>query len=191
MKNVVPVTGPSPHNANLAVKGIIGIGAYAYLVNVSGDSAAAAHYFGIAQSYVPQWQAKADDGGTHYKLEYDLSDTWSLKYNLLWQKVLGLDLFPQAVFDREETFYATQFSPRYGVPLDNRADFAKTDWEMWTGAMLSNQTFARIVDALHAFAQDTPDRVPFSDWVHTAGARMQGFRCRPVQGGFFAKMIVP
>lgn len=124
--------GPSPHNANLAAKGIIGLGAYAYLVNVSGDRAAAAYYHGVATSYVPQWQAKAADvDGAHTKLEYDLSNTWSLKYNLLWQKVLQLDLFPQSVFDHEEAFYATRFAPRYGVPLDNRADFTKTDWEMW------------------------------------------------------------
>jgi hypothetical protein len=133
----------SPHNANLAAKGIVGLAAYASLLQMAGRTHDADAYLALSQSYATQWMSKAvDSDASHFKLEYDLDSTWSLKYNLLWQRVLGLDLFPESVFVTEESFYASHFNS-FGVPLDNRADFTKTDWMMWTGAMLSNTVRAR------------------------------------------------
>ena len=59
--------------------------------------------------------------------------TWSQKYNLVWDKILKLNLIPQAVFDTEIAFYSKNFA-KYGLRLDNRKDLTKTDWFMWTGA---------------------------------------------------------
>ena len=43
--------GPSPHNCNLAVKGILGLGAYALLLNASGQAERATVYMNQAQMH--------------------------------------------------------------------------------------------------------------------------------------------
>jgi hypothetical protein len=43
--------GPSPHNCNLAVKGILGLGAYAILLNATGQTQRATVYMNQAQDY--------------------------------------------------------------------------------------------------------------------------------------------
>jgi len=52
---------------------------------------------------------------------------------------------------------------QYGIPLDVRGDYAKTDWQMWVAAMGTQQQFQSIVDHVYKFANETPDRVPFTD----------------------------
>ena len=85
--------GKSASNANLAIKGIIALGAYAQLMEFKGDTANAEKYMAIARNYTAYWMehARAADG-SHYKLAYNLSDaTWSQKYNLVWDKIAALE----------------------------------------------------------------------------------------------------
>lgn len=35
---------------------------------------------------------------------------------------------------------------QYGVPLDDRADFTKTDWEMWVAAMEDDSVVCSVID---------------------------------------------
>ena len=73
--------GRSAHNANLAIKGVIALGAYAQLMEFKGDTVSATKYRKIAENYTSYWQshAKSSDG-SHYKLAYDMDDsTWSQK----------------------------------------------------------------------------------------------------------------
>jgi len=78
---------------------------------------------------------------------------------------------------------------QYGVPLDDRADFTKTDWLMWVAAMGNKEQFQAITDAVYKFANETPDRTPFTDWYETSTGRRKGFTARPVIGGLFAKVF--
>eukprot|EP01059_Diplonema_ambulator_P010785 TRINITY_DN2081_c0_g1_i1.p1 TRINITY_DN2081_c0_g1~~TRINITY_DN2081_c0_g1_i1.p1 ORF type:complete len:1269 (+),score=327.88 TRINITY_DN2081_c0_g1_i1:1956-5762(+) len=185
--------GPSPHNVNLAIKGIVGIAAYSDLLKAKGDSNGAAQAMAIAKQYAQVWVANGTDSvttdGVHTKLQYDLENTWSQKYNALWDQIFGFGLVPSDLLSSELKFYLTQMNS-YGVPLDDRATFTKLDWSMWIAAMAPQEQFIAISDAIYQWANDTPDRVPFSDWTETTNAQHKGFQARPVMGGFWAKMIM-
>lgn len=180
--------GPSPHNVNLAAKGIVGLGAYSYILRLDNQTDKADYYLKIAQSYAQYWINHSLDGD-HYKLQYNLPGSWSLKYNLMYQKLLGFELFPQNVFDSEEMYYQTKMN-EYGVPLDDRADFTKSDWMMWVAAMGNQEQFQLLVDKLYLFATSTPDRVPFTDWYYTSTGKRKGFIARPVMGGLYARAML-
>merc|ERR1712139_416002 len=110
--------GPSPHNTNLAAKGIVALEAYAGLLDVKGETSKAEVYRNHATSFAKNWTAAAADGD-HYRIQFNLPGTWSQKYNLLWQKALGLHAFPEDVFKTESNYYQSKLE-ECGVPLDNR-----------------------------------------------------------------------
>ncbi len=180
--------GHLAHNANLSVKAIMALGAYAKMCAMAGREDEAARYRRTAESFAEKWVNMADDGD-HYRLAFNRPGTWSQKYNLVWDRLLGLNLFPAEVAAKEIAFYKTKLN-RFGLPLDNRADYTKTDWTVWTATLAASPTdFKALMDPLYAFVSHTPQRVPLSDWYWTQNARMQGFQARPVIGGVFIKML--
>lgn len=182
--------GPSPHNVNLAAKGIVALEAYAGMLDVLGDYSAANKYRSHAFAFAKNWTALAADKD-HYRIQFNLPGTWSMKYNLLWQKVLGLKAFPEAVFANENKYYQTKLMS-CGVAMDDRHNYTKTDWSLWTASMAdTKEQFESITNAVFNFANSTPDRAPLADWYDVTNCKMKGFRARPVQGGFYAKMLVP
>ncbi|MFJ2960632.1 glutaminase domain-containing protein [Streptomyces sp. NPDC087270] len=186
-------TGFIAHSANLALKGIIGIGAMGVVAAAAGNGSDAAHYATVARGYVSQWTTlAADSSGAHLKLAYDQDGTWSLKYNGFPDRLLGLDLVPTGTAAREAAWYASQ-AGGYGVVLDPRNDYTKGDWELWTAAWLADHGGTRdaLVEGVYGFADTTPQRVPFSDWYTVASAAQRGFQCRPVVGGMFALLLPP
>jgi len=181
--------GPSPHNVNLAAKGIVGLAAYSDLLRCAGKNADADMYRAWAEAYVPYWIKEANDGD-HYRLQYNLSGTWSVKYNLLGDVLLGLHLFPADVYKTEISYYLTQQMNQFGFPLDNRQTFAKADWSMWAAAMAPQHSqFITITNAIYSYVNATTSRVPVSDWYQTTTGEQQGFQARPVMGGVFAGML--
>jgi hypothetical protein len=110
-------TGFIAHSANLALKGIIGIGAMSVVAAANGNSADAAHYSTLARGYISQWTSLAEDSsGAHLKLAYDQDGTWSLKYNGFPDRMLGLDLVPLGTAAREAGWYASQAGANGVVP---------------------------------------------------------------------------
>ena len=103
--------------------------------------------------------------------------------------MLDLNLFPDEVVEAELEYYDEQANA-YGVPLDSRADFSKSDWLMWMYAMGSQEQFDAQVEKLWDFANETPSRVPLTDWYDTITGEQQGFQARPVQGGMYARMLL-
>merc|ERR1712151_934561 len=99
------------------------------MLDAKGDKSDAQTYRDHAYSFAKNWTAAAKDDD-HYRIQFDLPGTWSLKYNLLWQKVLGLKAFPEDVFVAEARYYQKQMKT-CGVPLDNRHPYTKTDWSLW------------------------------------------------------------
>ena len=177
------------HNANLAVKAIMGVTAFAEIARMKGDQNVAKSYMTCAQKMAEQWEkdAREDD---HYRLAFDRQGTWSQKYNMVWDKLWQTQVFPSSTMEREIQYYLKQQN-RYGLPLDIRKDYTKNDWIMWTAAMARDKkTFLRFMEPVYAYMNETESRVPTSDWYDTKTGRMVGFKARSVIGGFWMKVLM-
>ncbi len=180
--------GHLAHNVNLSAKAIVALGAYAKMCEMRQEWEAAAEYRKIAQEFAARWVKEAKDGD-HYRLAFDREGTWSQKYNLVWDKILGLGLFPDHVKETEMAFYR-KIQNEYGLPLDNRSTYTKLDWILWTATLTQKrEDFEALVDPVYQFLNDTPDRSPMTDWYFTDTAKKRGFTARPVVGGVFLQML--
>ena len=180
--------GHLAHNVNLSAKAIVALGVYAKLSEMKGEKIAADIYWKTAQEFATRWNKEALDGD-HYKLAFDKKGTWSQKYNLVWDKILGLNLFPDDIATTEMAFYKKQMKP-YGLPLDNRSDYTKLDWIIWTATLTDNDSdFEALLNPVFDYLNSTPDRAPLSDWYWANNAKKRGFTARPVVGGVFIKML--
>ena len=171
------------HNCNLSVKAIVALGAYGQLFDAPAYSQA-------AKEMADRWVKDAKkENGKGFKLTFDLEDTWSLKYNIIWDRLLGLDLFDPKVCEEEVALYAERMQ-RYGVPLDSRADYTKLDWLAWTTVMTDNEAYTKAVyEAIERMICESPDRVPITDWYDAVDAREMSFQARSVLGGFYINLI--
>ena len=178
--------GHLAHNANLSLKAIVAMACYA---KMCPDKAEGAKWRSVAEGFVKEWMKMADDGD-HYRLAFDKPGSWSQKYNLVWDKVLGLKLFPQEVYDKEVAWYLKHLN-KYGLPLDNRADYTKLDWTVWTACLASKkEDFDAIMAPVYTWVNETPDRIPLTDWYDTKSAKCIGFRARTVVGGVFMPLLL-
>lgn len=175
--------GHLAHNCNLSLKAITALGAYGQLFGEKKYSDAAKE---MAAKWV-QDARRAD--GTGYRLTFGGADTWSLKYNIVWDRLLGLGLFDESVGREEQQVYL-QNMHRYGVPLDSRADYTKLDWLAWTTVMTDDKTYRdRLYRAIRRMICESVDRIPLTDWYDARDGRCVGFRARSVVGGFYINLL--
>jgi hypothetical protein len=182
--------GHLAHNANLSIKAIEALDAYAIMARGVGKPEVADQYARLAADMAGKWQTMALDGD-HYKLAFDKPGTWSQKYNLVWDQILDLKLFPPQIRQTELAFYLKHLN-QFGLPLDNRADYTKLDWSVWS-ATLADKSQAEQFDAILApighWINEGPSRVPLTDWYDTKTGKQIGFQARSVVGGVYIKAL--
>ena len=176
--------GHLAQNCNLSIKAIVALGAFGQLF---GEE----KYTAIAKEMANRWKLEAKkQNGKGWRLTFDRDDTWSLKYNMVWDRLLGLDLFGEDVAREEIAVYAEKMN-EYGVPLDCRASYTKLDWMAWTTVMADVPEYTRAVyQSMTNMTRDSLDRVPLTDWYDTVSARQVGFQARSVLGGFFINLLL-
>jgi hypothetical protein len=180
--------GHLAHNANLSVKAILGLAAYGNLCQMRDDDADAERYAQLAKTDAAHWvKVAADDD--HFRLAFDKPNTWSQKYNLVWDRILDLNVFPPSVAQMEVAHYK-KVMQRYGVPLDSRTHLTKSDWSIWSASLADNQAdFETLTSPIYDYLNHTTARVPFADSYVTDDIHSSGMHARPVIGGVFIKML--
>lgn len=182
--------GPSEQNTNLSIKAIMAVAAYSNLIPyIDGDVNDVEKYINFAKDMALLWEADARDGD-HYRMEFHKPGTWSQKYNLVWDKMWGLNIFPSEVIDREIKYYLTK-QEKYGLPLDGRDMSTKSDWILWSASMAPDtETFLKFADRHYDYANETLSRVPLSDWYTTTTGYTCNFSARSVLGGLWMKILM-
>ncbi len=182
--------GHLAHNCNLSLKAVMGLRGMAIIMKMLGKTKKSAFYKREAKKMADNWMLTAinDDGSS--KLAFDQPDTYSMKYNMVWDKVWGTRLFTQKFMDNELKHNMKHFN-KYGMPLDSRADYTKSDWLVWTASMASKKsTFKEYIKPLWVAYNESESRVPLTDWYDTISGRVVGFQHRTVQGGLFMKVLM-
>ena len=178
--------GHMEHNVNLSAKAIMGLKAYAILCDMLGDCEEGEKHHLLAKEMADSWE-KRSNAGDHYSLAFGSPNTWSLKYNLVWDKLWNTGLFSRQVYEKEIAWYLQQ-TGKYGVPLDSRQVYTKSDWIAWCAAMAEDNA-AKLLTPIADYLENAPDRVPFGDWYDTESGIHHMFVGRSVQGGMFMPLL--
>ena len=174
-------------NVNLAIKSIVGIRAFADVLDkLSEDSG---RYRNVATE-------RANEISELYSGCYmprgfgDTNDSYSMKYNLLWDKLLGYHLFDEKTLEREVELCMGNLQ-EYGFPLDSSTSLTKTDWMMWIAALSDERNVAeRVVEALRAYIRsDGAKGKAFPDLYDCKTGETRQFLNRTVQGSMFVLIL--
>ena len=190
--------GHLAHHCNLSLKAIMGIASLGILYGLKKNKREERKYLSLARSMAEDWAKRASNGDGSYRLAFDKPDTFSMKYNIVWDKLFGTNVMPKTVIESEFASYRSKMHP-YGLPLDSRMPYSKSDWLVWTATLTDNRdAFIDFVEPLWTFYNFSPSRVPMTDWYYTItgehrASRTSGFRTsfrnRTVQGGLFIKLM--
>lgn len=181
--------GHFAHNCNLSLKAILALEGMSIILELCGRVQESCSYHKTAKSMAEQWRVMAANGDGSYRLAFDRPGSFSMKYNLVWDKLFQTNLFPAEMAVSEFASYQKHLRP-YGMPLDNRENYTKSDWLVWTATLAQRkEDFIAFVEPLWKEYHFTPSRVPLSDWYHTVTSLQVGFQHRSVQGGLFLKLL--
>ena len=182
--------GHLAHNCNLSLKAIMGIAGFADILKNLGKENESQELLAIAREYADSFIKNAENEDGSYRLAYDRPGTFSLKYNSVWDKIWKTELFPSDFFKTEIERYKKE-ALSYGVPLDSREKYTKSDWLIWVATLADNKDDFEFFSSLLWKAYDTMrTRVPMTDWYYTDTSEMVGFRHRTVQGGLFIRLML-
>lgn len=151
---------------------------------------------------------------SHAKLAYDWYGSWTTIYNLYADAQLcfhleGTELsrpsdlttttttknhttspgfVPHHIYQKQSLWYH-YVRQKYGLPLDSRHLYTKTDWEFFSMAVAAKSVRAEILESVARWVNETVTDRPFTDLHNTEGdGNFPGpnFFARPVVGGHFA-----
>lgn len=182
--------GRLAHNVNLSIKAIMGIAGYSRILSMLSRDEEAKEMMAKAKEYADSLIERAANPDGSFRLTYDKPDTFSLKYNSVWDKIWGTELFPKSFYDGEIARYKKEMLP-YGVPLDSREKYTKSDWLVWAASLSdSNEDFKLLVSSLWRAYNTMRTWSPMPDWFYCDTTNMLHFRHRTVQGGLFIKLML-
>lgn len=182
--------GHLAHNVNLSIKAIMGIAGYSKILRRLGEIEDADKALATAHQYADSLVERAANGDGSFRLAYDKPNTFSLKYNSIWDLIWNTGLFPAEFYRGEITRYKKELLP-YGVPLDSRETYTKSDWLVWAASLAENkEDFNKIVDSLWLSYNTSKTYVPMSDWYYADTSSAIMFQHRTVQGGLFIKLML-
>ena len=168
----------------------MGIAGYARILEKLGEKEESSKMLKIAKEYADSLIERAKNSDGSYRLAYDKPETVSLKYNAIWDKIWGMNLFPKEFYNGEIERYKKELLP-YGVPLDSREKYTKSDWLVWAASLAEDkENFNLLVDSLWSAYNTMRTRVPMTDWYFCDTSNMRGFRHRTVQGGLFIRLML-
>ncbi|MBO7375656.1 MAG: DUF4965 domain-containing protein, partial [Clostridia bacterium] len=191
--------GHLAHNCNLSLKAIMGIAGYGIIQGMCGKKREEKKYLALARKMALSWAERASNGDGSYRLAFDRPGSFSMKYNIVWDKLFGTGLMPREVIESEVASYRRREHP-YGLPLDDRQPYTKSDWLVWTATLAEDrEVFEEMVEKLWNAYNFTPSRVPMTDWYWTLTSihkfyrsrdgMEKSFRNRTVVGGIFIKLL--
>ena len=182
--------GHLAHNCNLSLKAIMGIMGMSIIMKMAKDTELSEKYKKIAIEKAAGWCERAiNSNNKSYRLAFDKDNTFSMKYNMVWDKIWGTKLFDESVYETELSCNFETFN-KYGMPLDSRSEYTKSDWLVWTATLAKKQgDFKKFIAPLWDFYNESPSRVPMSDWYDTVSGFYVGFIHRTVIGGLFIKLL--
>lgn len=182
--------GHLAHNVNLSIKAIMGIVAYSRMMNRLGETEEAESAMKTAKEYAESLLQRAANSDGSYRLAYNCPETFSLKYNSVWDKIWHTEIFPERFYQGEIARYKKELLP-YGVPLDSREKYTKSDWLVWVASLAENrEDFNLFTDTLWSAYHTMRTRVPMTDWYYCDTSETCGFRNRTVLGGLFIKLML-
>lgn len=182
--------GHLAHNCNLSIKAIMGITGFADILENLGKKEQAEEYLNKAKEFAASFLDRARNSDGSYRLAFDRPDTFSLKYNAVWDKVWKTNIFPDEFYKNEIIRYKKEALP-YGVPMDSREKYTKSDWQLWAACLSDNrEDFDFLLGLMYKAYNTTRDFVPLTDWYFADTAQMRAFRHRTVQGGLFIKLLI-
>jgi hypothetical protein len=148
-----------------------------------------------AYDYLQTWKIYAINRGAdlpHTTLSYGDNNSHGILYNLYADRLLNLNFVDQEIYDMQSAFYPT-IALEYGVPLDTRHTWTKSDWEIFAAAVASNSTRDMFIQKLAHWVANSSTNRPMTDLFDAStGGFPDGptFVARPVVGGMFALLAL-
>ena len=113
--------------------------------------------------------------------------------------MFGTKLFDKAVRETEVDYYIGA-NNEFGVPLDSRSTYTKSDWILWAATLTSDtEKRKKLIAPVAEFLRNTKSRYPFTDWYYSDSGLIKGvlnkkgyhmgFKNRTVQGGLFVLLL--